>query len=67
MFLAALAVYALSAPVSPQLNESDRIGNEAARLLLVVLAVVSGAALCAGYGFSILHRKSQTRSQAGIE
>jgi hypothetical protein len=66
--LAAFAAYALYAPVASYLNEADRLGNGAARFLLVIIALISGIAFGAGYAVSVLRlRKSLKGSQAGFE
>jgi len=66
--LAALAIYSLFSPVPVDLNESDRMGNHAARLIVLILALGSGIAFCAGFAVSILRdRKTTAVSKAGIE
>ena len=60
---AALSIYMVSAPTSGELNESDRLGNAAARLIIVVLSAISAAAFFSGYIFSVWRRR---KSQTGI-
>ena len=63
----ALAAYAYTVPASADLNEADRIGNAAARLIAMMLAASSAIAFCAGYILSIWARLKNRRKQVGAE
>ena len=65
---AALSIYALSGSAPADLNEADRVGNAAARLIIVMLSVSSAATFFAGYIFSVWRlRKSQTVARVESE
>ena len=66
--LAAFALYLQSTPAPADLNESDRMGNKAAHLLLAILAFSSIVAFGIGYAISSWkNRKSRLGAQAGLE
>ena len=65
---AGLALYAILAPTPANLNESDRMGNGAARILFAICALMSAVAFFAGYGVSALKRRNaDSRSKVGFE